>query len=208
MSWRSSIIAASFAATLIGAAAPAPAQDIDPFPIPAVELSAGYVYLRQSTDLEETYPRGWYVAGAANLNRWFGIVVETGGSYGSREELAPWGDTYSGKNSLYTFLAGGRFFGKTGPRIVPFGQLLGGLVYGRTESTYTHPGPDPYVSTGTREHNLFALQPGGGVTVYVARRVGVRAAVDYRWVMDFDEGVTSIGQFRTLAGVTYHWGGR
>jgi hypothetical protein len=55
----------------------------------------------------------------------------------------------------------------------------------------------------------FALQPGGGLTIYLTDRVGVRLAVDYRTIIDFaEEDNDYTNELRTIAGFTLQWGGR
>jgi hypothetical protein len=55
----------------------------------------------------------------------------------------------------------------------------------------------------------FAVQPGGGVTVLLTERIGVRLAADYRTIIDWEEGDATYGhEFRVLSGFSLHWGGR
>jgi hypothetical protein len=90
-------------------------------------------------------------------------------------------------------MGGPRFFKKTG-RVAPFAQVLAGVAQRRLESW---------------EATDFAFQPGGGVTIFLAERVGVRLAADYRCIVDFDEDENSYwNEFRVLSGFTFNWGAR
>jgi hypothetical protein len=196
-------------AMLMLAAAPAPSsgQDIDTLPVPIAELSAGYV-LMQDTSVEHRYPAGWYFAAAANLNQWFGVVGETSGSYRSNEATFLSGTmTLSERAQVYTFMGGPRFFRKIG-RIVPFGQGLVGIATERLQQTETRTeGYAAGVSTWSPSSSNLAVQPGGGVTIYLAERVGLRVSGDYRIVVDTDDDDVR-NEFRFLTGVTLQWGRR
>jgi opacity protein-like surface antigen len=200
-------VALAGCAILLTFAAPAAAQEVGTVPVPLIEVSAGYTFMRDTT-LEDEYPAGWYLSGGANLNQWFGLFAEATGSYRSEET------TYSAaalrlkeKARVYTVMAGPRFFHKQG-RIAPFGQVLVGVEHRRLEQTerwmdgtrgdYTWHSPDS---------TTFAIQPGGGVTVYLTETVGVRATLDYRAVIDVDDDDVR-NELRVLTGFSFHWGRR
>lgn len=200
-----------FTAILAGcamvAAAPAPsaAQDIDTMPVPLVEVSMGYAFQRTST--EDRFPGGWYFSGAGNLSQWFAVVGEASGSYRSEEST---GGTLalSDKSQIYTFMGGPRFFHKTG-RVVPFGQMLFGVASHRLQQTETRSGEGFGAGTHTWSDSstAFAMQPGGGITVYLTERVGVRAAGDYRVTIDSNNDAV-LHEVRFLTGFTFQWGSR
>lgn len=187
----------------------AAAQEIGSLPLPLVEVSAGYALMRDTT-VDQQYPAGWYLSGAVNLTQWLGLVGEAGGSYWSEDTVIGGMQlALSEKRRAYTFMAGARFFHKTG-RIVPFGQFLAGVERRRFEQTQRwmgdgpHGGPDTWSPPSATN---FAIQPGGGVTVLLTENVGVRAAGDYRCVIDIDDDDVR-NEFRFLTGFTFHWGGR
>jgi two-component system sensor kinase FixL len=66
------------------ASAPVWAQESPVVPVPVVEVSAGYTFMRDvSDDLPEhvNFPVGWYGSTTVNLTTWFGLVGEGTGSY-------------------------------------------------------------------------------------------------------------------------------
>lgn len=191
---------------LAGTPAALRAQDIDTMPVPLVEVSAGYVWM-QETRSEREFPLGWSFSGGVNLTQWFGIVGEVGGSYWS-EDGSYLGGTValSQKAQVYTFLGGPRFFHKTG-RVVPFAQVLAGVGNRRLQQTELRSeGPHAGMSTWSPATTSFAIQPGGGVTIYLTEGIGVRAAGDYRSVIQATDDV--FNEFRFVTGFTFQWGHR
>ena len=98
-------------------------------PLPLVEVSAGYAYMRDTTT-EENFPAGWYFSAAANLNHWFGLAGEITGAHKKLTDLEP----VTAKANFYTFMGGPRFLVKRG-RIVPFAQVLAGGAHLRWKAT-------------------------------------------------------------------------
>jgi opacity protein-like surface antigen len=184
----------------------AAAQEANAPPIPVVEVSGGYMLMRD-TELDENFPGGWYFSGAANLTRWFGLVAEAAGSYKKVEEGA-FGLNFSNRLQLYTFLGGPRFFYQAG-RVVPFAQVLAGAAHVRLKTEADLP---PELGGRMRSNfseTDFAIQPGGGVTIYLSERVGVRLAADYRSIIDVEDGDWGfLHEFRALGGLTFGWGAR
>lgn len=176
------------------------------------EISGGYMFLRETTSIVPTapktdFPAGWYFSGAINPTAWLGLVAEVSGSYRSKMDLTS-GDNYSYSRDarIYTLLAGPRFFHKAG-RVAPFAQVLVGVADIRRHTTW----PPQFGSlTTTSNTTAFAIQPGGGVTVYLTQHAGVRLAGDYRNIVDFvgNDDNNYIDQFRVLTGFTWEWGGR
>ena len=177
----------------------ASAQEVGAPPIPLVEVSAGYAYMRDTTT-EENFPAGWYFSAAANLNHWFGLAGEVTGAHKKLTHFEP----ATVKADFYTFMGGPRFFVKRG-RIVPFGQVLAGGAHLRWKASGSIGTLDP-TDTDTK----FAFQPGGGVTVLLTPNVSVRGAVDYRRIVftDADEFDEDNSQVRAIAGVVFGWGAR
>jgi hypothetical protein len=179
------------------------AQEAPP-PIPVAEISGGYMLMRD-TEAEETFPGGWFFSGAANLNRWFAVVGEAAASYKKeRDQLLD--VSYSGRLQLYTFMGGPRFFRQFG-RIVPFAQVLAGAAHARAKSAVSGP---PFGNlTSKVSDTAWALQPGGGGTMYISERVGARVAADYRLIADHeDDEWETTNEFRVIAGLTFGWGQR
>ena len=181
-------------------------------PVPRADLSAGYVFMRDFTDVgpdmdKTDFPAGWYFSGAFNATTWFGVVGEVGGSYKNNLEIESFGYHSSTNARAYTFMGGARFFKKTG-RIVPFAQFLAGAAHLRAKIHLT-PGIPGFGDTITENATDFAIQPGGGVTIYLTNQVGVRLAGDYRTIIEFAEDDNDYtNEFRALVGFTLHWGGR
>lgn len=204
------VAAAAIAVTAASAPSPVSAQEVGALPMPAVEVSGGYVYMRDlSDDFTEklNFPAGWYAAAAVNLNRWFGVVGEASGSYKSDFSSTYETLTFTDSARVHTFMAGPRFAAKSG-RLVPYAQFLVGAAHFRTSTMYTEAGfsTPRFVYTDTQ----FALQPGGGLNVLVTEHLGVRVGADFRTIMDFVEGEDPefTNEFRVLTGFTFNWGAR
>jgi hypothetical protein len=153
---------------------------------PAGDVGGGYSFLREN-DLEENL-HGWMASFAANLNRVIGVVGEVGGNSKTY--------TVAGTDidlNVYAFMFGPRFSARQA-RVTPFGQFLLGAarasvsVLGESEST-----------------TEFAVQPGGGVDIWVAPRVAIRTGADYRYIFAEDEGSD---EFRFYVGVAFAFGTR
>jgi hypothetical protein len=201
------------------------AQDVNTMPVPKFEASAGYAFMRDISKRELTgfdhinFPAGWYATGAFNANEWLGLVGEASGNYRNDltldigealEEPELTGLSIgTGDVHLYTALGGVRLFRKFG-RVVPFGQVLAGVVHVRTRETPSALGGALGLEEETSTDNNLGIQPGGGVTVYLTERMGARLAADYRSTIDFnsEEKNDYYNAVRVVAGFTLHWGGR
>lgn len=190
---------------MLGIPAAASAQESGAPPVPIVELSGGYTFLRDlgdaSTDVN--FPAGWYASTTVNLNRWFGLVGEVTGSYKSNVNVGVEGLNLSTDASEHTFMGGPRFAGKAG-RLMPFGQFLAGAARLRATVDMPMEIPGHYSVTDTQ----FAFQPGGGVNVLLSDSLGVHLAGDYRCIVDYTDGTSYTNQFRFLTGFTFNWGAR
>jgi opacity protein-like surface antigen len=201
------------------------AQDVDTMPVPRIEASAGYAFMRDMSKRELTgfdhinFPAGWYATGAFNPTDWFGLVGEAAANYRNNlnfdlgevlEEPQLTGlSVGSGDVHLYTALGGVRIFRKFG-RIVPFGQVLAGVVQVRTTETPSALGAEFGLVTEKTTDNNFGIQPGGGVTVYLTENLGVRLAADYRSMIDFnsEEKNDYYNAIRVVGGFNLQWGTR
>jgi opacity protein-like surface antigen len=221
-----SLLSRTIAVLAVGALSLAPAtaayaQEPGTIPVPLAEISGGYVFMHDFTEEEflgldgVDFPGGWYFSGAVNPTRWFGVVGEVSGSYKNHFGVTagPYqvnGDLVgpfriSNDAWVHTFMGGPRFFGKVG-RVVPFGQFLVGAARMRLKTQFP---AELGIDTVEDSTTQFAMQPGGGVTVYLTERVGVRLAADYRTIIDFsDDGNEYTHEVRMIGGFTLHWGGR
>jgi opacity protein-like surface antigen len=201
------------------------AQDVDTMPVPRIEASAGYAFMRDMSKRELTgfdhinFPAGWYATGAFNPTDWFGLVGEVAGNYRNDlnfdlgevlEEPELTGlSVGTGDVHLYTVLGGVRIFRKYG-RVVPFGQVLAGVVHVRTTETPSALGAEFGIVAEKVTDNNFGIQPGGGVTVYLTENLGVRLAADYRSMIDFnsEEKNDYYNAIRVVGGFNLQWGPR
>lgn len=189
----------------------ASAQEPGSIPVPLAEVSGGYMFMRDFTDMPDgkglNFPAGWYFSVAVNPTQWLGLVGEVGGSYKNRFDGIAFDEfRFSTDARVYTLMGGPRFFRKFG-RVAPFAQVLAGVAHIRATVRF----PDEIPGIGTYRDNTtdFAVQPGGGVTVYLTEHVGARVAGDYRTIINFmDDGNDYTNEFRVIAGFTLHWGGR
>jgi opacity protein-like surface antigen len=185
------------------------AQDIDTIRTPLAELSAGHMFMREvnlSDDLSEVdhvnFPVGWYFSGAVNPTDWFGLVGEVSGSHKNDFKLTVFDVNTSSDAQVYTYMGGGRFFHRFG-RLVPYAQVLAGVAHMRMKVTVLDM-PGSITESATE----FAIQPGGGIGVYVTDNLGLRLGADYRSIIDFvkNEKNDYSHEFRVISGFTLQWG--
>ena len=184
----------------LGAAVPALAQDHR-----KAEVSVGYQLITfDGDDVDETFSRGWYADVAGNVGPVFAVVVQVGGSYKSFEET----ETFAGVTStvtaslkLHQFLGGVR----VGPRhkaVSPYAEFLVGGINGSAdvEGSVVSGGQTFFSSSESDSSTQFALQFGGGVTVWLSKGVGIRGSVAYMRIVAEEDGVNMI---RVAGGVTF-----
>lgn len=196
------------AACFIGSAVAASAQE----PVGVGEISAGYMFVRDTSGTvpgssqDLSFPAGWYVSGGVTPARWLGFIGEVSGSHRNNMDFTHNGYGYSTDGQVYAFLGGPRFFHKGG-RLVPFGQVLVGVA--RTRMTTTYSGAFASGPVATTETD-FAIQPGGGLTVYLTEQVGIRVEGDYRSLIHFVSGDENgyKNHFRFVTGIVWEFGGR
>jgi opacity protein-like surface antigen len=186
---------------------PASAQESGTPPVPVVEVSGGYTFMRDLGDNSIdgiNFPAGWYASTTVNLNRWFGLVGEVTGSYKSNLDLGIEELNMSTNASEHTFMGGPRFAAKAG-RLMPFGQFLAGAAHLRATVDMPMDIPGHFGVSDTQ----FAFQPGAGVNVLLTDNLGLHVAGDYRCIVDFTgDGNTYTNQVRFLTGFSFNWGGR
>lgn len=154
---------------------------------PAVEVGGGYS-LVQDQDVDENF-HGWVASLGVNLTRWIGLVGEVGRNYKTLRCCDAEADL-----SLHSYMGGARVAVRRSS-VVPFVQVLAGGAR-LSASAFGE----------TAGQTKFALQPGGGLDVWLGRNVGVRVGADYRRV--FLEDGEGLNQFRLHAGVVLGLGRR
>ena len=155
----------------LGAPALVNAQDV-----PRLEVSAGYAVLSQPR-LDDVLPKGFYASGAFRLSRWLSLVGEVG--WNARHEMFGTVMPESIDKEVTAFLAGPRFSFWSSTRVAPFAEVL---VGGRHERSHVQAGgpEDPFRFDSTIELTDPALQPGGGIVLWLHRRLGAQVSLHYR----------------------------
>jgi hypothetical protein len=136
----------------------------EPLPTPKAEIFGTYSYYRlgRSPGYEPAdLTKGLGVAGALNLNRWLGAVIDTSHFWGKQAVTNPDPDSVSQANyTLHTLMGGPRFTYRENSKMTPFVNLLigGARVYrgygtpsggGTTGGTTTTTGTTGGTTTGT-----------------------------------------------------------
>jgi len=165
---------------LVLAASQASAQD----EFPRAELSGGYQFLRTNGGTDHsTFPLGWYADLSWRLTDYTSVVLQGGGSVESIDEHISTGTprTVLGDVIVRQFMAGLRYGGSGGGTVSPFVQLLVGGVNVWDDVTVVPDG-----TTYTRQDywvTRFGAQVGGGVSVRLIGRLGVRADAAYMKIL-------------------------
>ena len=185
---------------------------------PKFEVFGGYSYANTSGTL--TFHRvsmnGWNASAAANFNRWFGVIGDFGGHYGSPETtipvlanpLPPCASTppfclvpitlvnSSIDIKAHTFLAGPQFSWRTS-RFTLFAHELMGAEHVNAKSDF------PTVFLPRVSRTPFALALGGGMDVNLNSRLSWRLQADYLRTFDFRQR-----NFRASTGVVFKFGNK
>src|SRR5262249_479545 len=142
---------------------------------PGAEVSGGFSYLRTEGG-GNLY--GWDASVAGNLNRWFGLVGEFSGHYGTGFDnggfaiLVPGAVTSIDTDSnVYTFLFGPRFSYRKDRPLTPYGHVLPGFARSSVSVNV--------ITTAATFHSsatstAFAMALGGGVDLRLSRSVAFR----------------------------------
>lgn len=184
----------------LGMALPANAQDDR-----KAEVSVGYQLLTLNDDeLDETLGKGWYADVAGNIGPFFAVVMQVGGSYKTVEETETIGGvtgTATAKLKVHNYLGGIRV-GPRRTRVSPYAEFLaGGVTASADLSASVVSGGQTFFSTDESESSSeFAIQFGGGVTIWLSDRVGIRGSVGYLRVMADDEGTNVL---RATGGISF-----
>ncbi len=131
-----------------------------------VTVAFGATYFREQPPGDfpaETYDTGWAVSVGDTIWKGLGAVFDAGANKRT--------NFFDEEQKLTYYLFGARYDITESGWLRTYGQVL----FGR--ETFTEP--------GFTEHG-FAIQPGGGIDVYVWHGIGGRLQVDYR-ITDYDE---------------------
>ena len=154
-----------------------------------VEVSGGYQVTRAA---DQTFPAGWSLDIAANLNDAWGIVGEASGAYRAASDSDLGVDV---NLSIHTVGAGARWSRRGAGRIVPFLQMLAGV-------TKVSAHADVVGNEISGSSTELMLQPGGGVNIMLTERLGLVGQADYRRVfLDGSDGESGESELRVLLGV-------
>jgi hypothetical protein len=130
-----------------------------------VEISSGYSFLRERPDFNR---HGWVTSVTGNVNSWFGIKAEIGGSY-----------TDVPHHDVHSFLGGAQFNARGTDRFRPWSHFLFGVARVGQGGTITSPlNAFPIVLPKTQSD--LVMQPGGGIDFWLRPTWGIRLGADYR----------------------------
>jgi hypothetical protein len=144
-----------------------------------LDLSGGYSLVRHQAIEENVH--GWVASATVPVYRWLSVTGEGSGGY---KNLPILGTDLNLK--VHSLMGGPRVSLRRSARLSPFAHLLlgsvraSGSLFDETDST-----------------TEFALQPGGGVDLWLSGRAGVRIGGDYRRVLA-DE---ASNEFRLTLGI-------
>jgi opacity protein-like surface antigen len=165
-----------------------------------VDVSGGYQFTRSVDGSDSTnIPTGWYADVAGHLSSMFSLVFEVTGAYKTLTfsdpvlnspdfpSLSTQFVSTEVNARIHTFMGGARVSAHTAnPMIVPFAQVLFGAA--RLRASVHVSFPDTSIDE-SESVTKTAMHLGGGVNVMASRRVGIRAAADYRRIFfPKDEG--------------------
>src|SRR6266853_1805531 len=169
---------------------------------PAVDLFAGYSFVRFSTNAgaKETFNwHGFNGSLAGNVNRWLSLV----GDFGVYriKDVPP---RVSG--SAYTFLFGPRFSHR-GEHWTPFFHALFGAARLADIQVSATPSGSAFFNRSFSQ-NAFATALGGGVDANFNKHIGVRIfQAEYLMTKFTDGGDNKQNNLRASAGLVLHFGG-
>ena len=144
---------------------------------PPVEVYGGYSYFRPDGGGSL---HGWNGSVAVNFNRWFGIVGDFSGHYGSQSVRAEiLDDNFPGTitveadsdTNIHSILAGPRFSYREHEKVTPFAHALFGASRLAGDATIRF---GPATVDSSFSDIGFALAIGGGVDVRLSESVGLR----------------------------------
>ena len=156
----------------------------------ALILAAGTAHAQESrqTDVSDGYlnvsgsMHGWVVALSTERTNHWGLVAQV-----DRTTGADCGDCEPEFHDL-AVLGGVRYSWHSTPRIIPFWHVLAGGLHSVAQP-YSYEcgclfgGRPSRIEEPGYTVDYFALQPGGGVTMRLTPRFGVRATADLQWAI-------------------------
>jgi opacity protein-like surface antigen len=182
--------------------------------VPRADVSMGYAFTRTNFPLD-TDPlagngagnlQGWSASATVNVNRWFGIIADFGGYYGS----ATANNTFKPANcvnctgvavgtvrNINTFVAGPQF-SFLQDQLTFFVHPLFGAAHVREEMEFFS-NSLPTISTTS-----FSVMLGGGLDYALSRHFAVRGQVDYFSTRLLDNRFSNI---RVSPGIVFRFGG-
>lgn len=176
---------------------------------PRAELFGGYSYLRTEGG---GGLHGWNASVAANLNKWFGLVVDFSGHYDSSSQTFsttfPDGTVITGesdfKRNAHTFLIGPRFSYREHDRLTPFAHVLVGGTRQHIETDTIIRGPVEQRFDFSDSNTRFVGSLGGGLDVKLTESIALRVIqADYQWTRL--SGVTQ-DNARVSTGIVFRFG--
>ena len=185
----------------LGASLPARAQTV-----PKAEVSGGYQLLAVNFDeFDETLGTGWYADVAGNLGSIFSVVFQVSGNYKTFEETESFGGvtgTLTATLKVHEFMGGVRVSARKSRTVQPFAQVLVGGVNASAEAEgrVTMGGQTIFETSESESSTNFGMQIGGGATIWLGEKIGVRGAVDYVTVFAEESGVNAV---RVAGGVVF-----
>jgi len=167
-------------------------------------VSASYDILRDH-ELLQTYPSGFSLSVAIRLYGWLGATAELSQSRRADDFRATGGGLFEMR---YEALRGGPRLGRPEGRVRPYVQTLAGATRWRIRQR-----EDPLGNESLSWESVadFALTPGAGVDLFVARSVSARLGGDVSFLFRHDSRFGNAYRTRLSslhAGVAFHWGGR
>ena len=157
---------------------------------PTFEISGAYQHLRTADD--HRFPAGWDVMVGRNFGSVFAIVADVGGVYRSETAFG-----VTAKAAVYNVGAGPRATLRRSSFLL-FGQVVGGVVIGRTTVS-----AEEASFSGSRSRSM--LQPGAGATKLLGAGWGVTGEFGYRYVFlsEDADSKSSDRELRILVGAHF-----
>jgi hypothetical protein len=163
----------------------------------AGDITAGYSYLYDS-DSSTGFPAGWFLSAGANFSDAFAVVGDVGGSYKS-QSVSSNGVTATASTNIYTFLAGPRVMGHSGP-LGFYGQFLVGAARFSGGASVSGGGISQSISASDTE---LCYAPGAGVDFGLGGNAAARIGVSERLIHS-DAGTSK--EFQLQLGLVYRFG--
>ena len=155
---------------------------------------------------------GWNAGGQVNVARWFSVVADFGGAYGTRSAsftaTGISGGSVRTKASQYTLMGGPQFSFGGSSRVRPYFRGLFGKAY--LYNTLNAFGNNAAIVSQLKESDdRFAFGGGGGVNIGVTQHWGLRVGADFLRTKFFDKiiGKETQNNMRGSVVLVYRFGG-